>query len=104
MSYETFWHLNPTKLKPFYKAFKIRRKIHDEEMWMMGMYTVNAVSVSIANSFSKKAKAKYIEKPLMDINNTEKALSEKELQQQRELFVARLMAMKTNFELSKENK
>ena len=50
----------------------------------------------------KKAKSKYIEKPVFEMANTENNLTEDELQRQRELFVAKLMVMKTNFELNKK--
>lgn len=71
-------------------------------MWVMGMYVQNAVAVAVEHCLAgKKAKSKYLEKPLREEQEKEENLSEKELQQMREQFVAKLMIMKTNFELSK---
>lgn len=48
----------------------------------------------------KKARSKYTDKLLMQESAKNGELSEEELQRQRELFVAKLQVMKTNFELS----
>lgn len=61
VSYETFWHLNPRKLKPFEKAYEEQMKTEQERMnltaWLNGLYVQNA----IASVFNKKAK--YPSKP-----------------------------------------
>ena len=49
----------------------------------------------------RKSKAKYFESPILEMaEKNNKPLSEKDLQLQRELFVAKLEAMKTNFEIN----
>ena len=64
--YELFWTLNPHKLKAFYKAYEIHKKILDEEMWIMGAYVNNAVLSAVEHNLAgKKAKTKYLEQPFL---------------------------------------
>ena len=101
--YNVFWRLNPTKLKPFQEAYRIKRENRDEEIWSIcGNYILSAFATAIDGCLNgRKASSKYIEKPLLrDRVNDGKELSEEELQKQRELFVAKLLVMKTNFELN----
>ena len=102
--YETFWHLTPKKLKAFYKSHEIRRKIGDEKMWMMGLYVASALDSTVCNAFLWRRKGEkghgYEKQPFLQKQIKEN--TEEELQRQRELFVAKLEAMKANFELNKE--
>lgn len=100
--YETFWHLTPKKLKAFYKAYKIKRQMQDEQMWYMGQYVLTAVSVAVEhNLHGRKSKSEYVKKPFMrEVEERNKPISDEQLQRQRELFVAKLEVMKTNFELN----
>lgn len=75
-------------------------------MWAWwGNYGISALIVAIDRCFSgKKSKAEYIKRPItQSINESKDRLSEEELQRQRELFVAKLQVMQTNFELSKKS-
>lgn len=75
-------------------------------MWIWwGNYGISALIVAIDRCFSgKKSKAEYIKKPITQyINENKDVLSEDELQKQRELFVAKLQVMQTNFELNKKS-
>lgn len=98
-----FWHLSPKKLNAFYKADEIALKRRDAEMWHLGQYILSAVLTATDHCLNgKKAHSKYIEQPLMRINNGNKdnELTKEEIQKQREAFVAMLMAKKINFELN----
>lgn len=80
--------------------------MRDEEMWAWwGNYGISALIVAIDRCFSgKKSKVEYIKKPItQSINENEDRLSEEKLQRQRELFVAKLQVMQTNFELNKKS-
>lgn len=59
--WETFWHLNPKKLKPFEKAYEMemdsRQRAANLNAWIQGMYEQHA----IASIFGKNAK--YPSKP-----------------------------------------
>lgn len=105
ISYETFWHLNPHKLKPFIKAQELKRKIQDEMMWMMGMYVNNAVSVAVEHNLAgRKAKSKYMEKPMLQdqkITGEPKELTHEEKMKQVHAIFATLEARKANWDLNK---
>ena len=77
----------------------------DEKSFFDGYYTYEAVSIAVANCFREKGKMplEYRKKPLLqEIDDANRPLTEEEIQRQRELFVATLETMKTNFELSKQ--
>lgn len=102
--YKTFFKLVPNELRAFYKAYKNGKKIKDEEMWMWwGNYGISALIVAIDRRFGgKKSKAEYIKEPILSKTLKNDGLTEEEIQKQRELFVAKLQVMQTNFELSKK--
>lgn len=82
-----------------------RKKLEEQDylqyLWW-GNYGLSAVAVVVDHCFnSKKAKSKFVDKPvLQSIEERNKPMTEEELQRQRELFVAKLEVMKTNFELN----
>lgn len=92
----------PADMEPYLKAHKEELKEKDYMAWLQGQYTLSAVSVAVEHCFAgRKAKSKYIKKPfLQELEEQNKSLTEEEIQRQRELFVAKLKAMKTNFELN----
>lgn len=99
--YELFWELNPHKLKAFYKAYEIHKKILDEEMWIMGAYVNNAVLSAVEHNLAgKKAKTKYLEQPFLKQEQTEELKQAEKMKQVKALFTA-LEIKKANFELSK---
>ena len=96
--YELFWHLNPTKLKPFQIAFDNKRRMRDEENWLYwGTYGMSALSVVLANAFSKNSQAKYVEKPIYQqiVNKKEKLTEEEKIEQTKQLFM-QLQVMQSN--------
>lgn len=105
--YDLFKHLNPVKLEPFFEAHRIQRKMADEDMWRMcGTYMLSALTVAIDRAFNgRKSKIKYIENPVLsDSFEQKEEFTEEELQQQREMFVAKLRAMKANFDINHKKK
>lgn len=99
--YNVFWKLTPKTLKAHHKAFTIKEKHMDEFIWSVcGNYVLSAVAVAVENCLAgKKAKLKFIEKPLYRVSE-EKEYTEEELKKQREMFVMMLNIKKANFELS----
>lgn len=74
-------------------------------MWMMGQYILSAVQTATDRCLNgKKARSKYIEKPIMEISKEKQDINftEEELQRQREAFVTKLLIMKSNFDLNKK--
>lgn len=76
--------------------------MRDEEMWQWwGHYGISALVFSIEHCLAgRKARTKYVEEPLSKKCVQEE--NEEKIQQQRDLFVAGLMAMQANFELNQE--
>lgn len=105
MTEEQFWKSNPAKYKVYIDAYKEKRRIADSDMWLMGAYVHRAVSVSIANCFSKGSNAKYFEEPLMsksyedDIDSTD-SYSEDDIKNARNSLLLNLEAMQANFNSS----
>lgn len=104
IGYDEFFTLNPRKLNILLEGFKLRRKVKDEEAWLLGGYTYEAVSVAVSNVLRKKGqKAKsYFEvlnKPLLSNISENKEMTEEEKQKQREALMAKLHVMQTNFNL-----
>ena len=94
----------PKELEPYDIAHKNKIKEQDmlQHMWW-GNYGVSALIVAIDRCFSgKKSKAEYIKEPILSRMSENDGLTEEEMQKQRELFVAKLQVMQTNFELSKK--
>jgi len=58
--YDLFWTLCPDTLKPFSRAFEIKREMDDESMWRQGVYT----RIAIASAMDKKCK--YPERPFIE--------------------------------------
>lgn len=99
--YELFWHLNPKKLKPFYTAFENKRKLRDEENWFVwGNYAMSAFITIVSNVLSKNSQAKYVEKPLYKMIETQKELTEEEKRIKREELFTKLQIMQANFEIT----
>lgn len=65
MSWDEYWHDDPSKAKYYRQADKLRRKRKNEELWLQGMYIYEAIgdmSPILRTSFDKKPK-KPIEYP-----------------------------------------
>ena len=107
MSKNEFMHSTPKVLKAYGEAYRIKLKTIDRLAWQFGgSYILSAVSVAVEHCLAgKKAKSEFVKKPILqEYEDANRPLSEAEKQQQRELFVATLEAMKTNFELNHKQK
>ena len=94
----------PKELEPYDKAHRIKIMEQDnlQHMWW-GNYGISALIVAIDRCCGgKKSKAEYIKEPISSKTFENDGLTEEEIQKQRELFVAKLQVMQTNFELSKK--
>ena len=97
----------PKELEPFVEAEKLKMIRRDEDMYVMGIYVQKAVAVAVEGCLAgRKAKGKYFDKPIRsdmeESVNGKENISEEEIKRQREMFVTKLMLMKTNFDLNKE--
>ena len=77
---------NPREMKAYEDAFALSQKLIDRNSWNMGNYMTNAVTVALDHAFNgKKAKSKYLEKPLLeqyfdDLTLTQEEIDNRELQ------------------------
>lgn len=73
-------------MKAYEDAFALSQKLIDRNSWNMGNYMTNAVTVALDHAFNgKKAKSKYLEKPLLeqyfdDLTLTQEEIDNRELQ------------------------
>lgn len=82
MSYEQYWEQSPFLAVVYRKAYRLKRKIENEQAWLQGIYFYDAIAVCFANAFSKRGtkKQNYFEKPLdiFPLTDNEKKQREKE--------------------------
>ena len=77
---------SPREMKPYEDAFALSQKITDRNSWNMGNYVTNAVTVALDHAFNgKKAKSKYVERPLLEeyfenLTLTQEEIDNRELQ------------------------
>jgi hypothetical protein len=69
---DKFWDSTPVEMEPYRKMDKLRLERNDYEMWVMGMYVTNAVTVAVSNALGgRKSKAKYLDKPILSTEQEE---------------------------------
>ena len=97
--------MNPHIINLLIKGHQEKIKEQDYLAWLFNQYTLSAVSVAVEHNLAgRKAKSKYIEKPLLqEIEKRNKPMTDSEIQKQRELFVARMQSMQANFQKKKKN-
>ena len=107
--YTVFWHLTPKKLESFVSAYKIKKKMEDENNWEIGLYFYHAAYAAtrnaIMNAFGKCGDAKYLGNPLLSDSMAEsKELSEEEKQRAVDQFFAQEKARRVNWRRSHPKK
>lgn len=96
---------SPADMEPYLKAHTEELKEKDYLAWLSNQYTLSAVSVAVEHCIAgRKAKSKYIEKPLMqeieEKQQENKPLTEEEKKRQTEQLFLRLRIMGANFNLN----
>lgn len=76
MSYEQFWLYEPSLVVAYRKADELNRRRKNEELWLAGIYTAEALASTVGNMFSKTAKHKYPSEP--------KPITQSEIDERRE--------------------
>ena len=66
MTYEQYWEQSPYLVAAYRKAYRLRRDAENEQAWLQGLYTFDAVAVCLANVLAKRGAKKqtYIERPI----------------------------------------
>lgn len=95
--------MNPHIINLLIKGHREKIKEQDYLAWLFNQYTLSAVSVAVEHNLAgRKARSKYIEKPLLqEIEKKNVSMTEDEIQRQRELFVSKMKAMQANFEANR---
>lgn len=111
ITWEQFWTFNPHIVKLLIKGHKEKvqeeLEIANSIAFYQGQYNTHALLCTVGNMLSGKTSKKY-EYPSEPFEifkkEAKEEFTEEELQQQREAFVARLMALKYNFDSEQKNK
>lgn len=102
VSYNLFWHLTRKKLRPFEKAYELRTKDYDTEMWLMGRYVYEATLTAVANVFQgRKSKLKYRDTPILkeiEINKQSQKMSDEQKIEGTKILFKKLEMMQSAFE------
>jgi hypothetical protein len=64
MTYEQFWCDRPELVIAYRRADEIHKRRVNEELWLAGIYTAEALASTVGNMFSKGNKNKYPSEPL----------------------------------------
>lgn len=92
----------PKDLEPYDKAYRYKLKLQDEQMWQLGIYINNAVTVAVEHCLAgKKAKSKYLEKPLMDKVFEYEGLTQQEID---EIEIQKLIANEKKWQSASKQK
>lgn len=95
-----FWNMTLHTLELHVEAFEKEQLRLDQIMHTMGAYVHSAVISALDKVWNgKKSRKEYVKDPFSALNKKEKKMTERELQKQREKFVAGLLAMQSNWEL-----
>lgn len=104
ISYDRFGKLTKREINIISSAYadKIKADFETEDLmaYVQGVYFMEALKSTVGNMFGKNT-YKYPEKPFAQAN---KPLTEKEKQEQIDLFISQLKTMEDNFNLSKAQK
>lgn len=102
VSKEEFMDSTPKELEPYKKAYEYKQKEKDCDMWQMGIYVLNSVSVAVNGALAgKKYKGEYFKEPLMlEKENHEEKITEEKIKKERKNLLMQLQIMQANFEMN----
>lgn len=91
MTFKQFWYGEPKLAIAYRKADEIRRRRMNEELWLNGMYTADALAATVGNMFTKGNKNKYPSEPHPITRNEIEERKERERQAKVEKIKATFM-------------
>ena len=92
MTYEQFWHDPPELTIAFRRADEIKKRRVNEELWLAGIYTAEALASTVGNMFSKGNKYQYPSEPKPITVSEDKEGQETEQRARMEQIKARFTA------------
>ena len=105
MTEAQFWDGDPQLAKFYNKAYKLKRKIENEQAWLEGLYNLDAFAVVLANAFSKRGskQQKYLERPI-DIYPLTEEEKQRRLEEENKRMTDALKAMQRSQRKKKKPK
>lgn len=90
--------MNPSKMKPYIEADRLRLESRNYELWLQGVYFYDALSVALSNAFASKGKrpAEYPDKPRKITRDTAEE-REARVKWEREKAIQYFQRMEANF-------
>jgi hypothetical protein len=102
MTYEQFWLGDPAICSAYRKAEQIRRRRVNEELWLNGIYTAEALASTVGNMFSKSQKHKYPSEPkpitMDEIEERKERERKAKMEKIKAAFTARALAVNAQME------
>ena len=92
MSYEQFWYDPPELVIAYRRADEIKKRRVNEELWLAGIYTAEALASTVGNMFSKGSKYQYPAEPKPITVSEAKERQEREQRARMEQIKARFTA------------
>lgn len=92
MSYEQFWMDEPGLVMAYRKADAIRKRRTNEELWLAGIYTAEALASTVGNMFSKNGNYQYPSEPKPITMDEVRERQERERKAQMERIKAKFTA------------
>ncbi len=79
MTEEQYWDRSPQLAVAYRDAYRLQRKLQNEQAWLQGLYVFDAFAVVLANAFSKRGarKQNYLDKPIDILPLTEEERAQK---------------------------
>lgn len=103
--YDVFWHGDYCCLKYYEAVYMKKRKIHNEEMWMMGMYNYVAHATTLSNAFKSKGQnpSEYLKQPMDFFPKTEEEEKE-EAERMKQQIISNLNRIKAQWDKKEQGK
>lgn len=99
MTYEQFWCDAPELTIYYRKADEIKKRRVNEEMWLNGIYTAEALASTVGNMFSKGEKYQYPSEPkpitVAEVEERKEREQKRKMEQIKAKFTARALAINT---------
>ena len=101
MTYELFWVEDPALARAYRRADTIRKRRMNEELWLNGIYTAEALASTVGNMFSKQ-KYKYPSEPkpitMDEIEERKERERRAKMEKIKAAFTAKALAVNANME------
>ena len=105
MTYDQFWVDDPALVRAYRKADSIRKRRMNEELWLNGIYTAEALASTVGNMFSKGNKHQYPSEPkpitMDEIEERKERERKLKMEKIKAAFTAKALAVNANMGVEK---